>query len=116
MSVILRRVFNKIQGVSYRALKYCTAVENPAKTEDVPIISSKQYDNEEILYQKPRQLWLENLDTLKERKLGLITLHPHIYAASPRIDIIFQNVRWQTLYRWVVSTTYYVVSVRIKFI
>lgn len=52
-------------------------------------------------YQKPRQVWLESLDTIDERKLGILELHPDIFAANPRIDIIHQNVRWQQLYRFV---------------
>lgn len=52
-------------------------------------------------YQKPRQVWLENLDTIDEKKLGLLELHPHVFAQAPRIDIIHQNVRWQKNYRFV---------------
>lgn len=52
-------------------------------------------------YIKPRQVWLESLDTIDERKLGLLELHPKVFAAAPRVDIIHQNVRWQTLYRYV---------------
>ncbi|XP_017781755.1 PREDICTED: 39S ribosomal protein L4, mitochondrial [Nicrophorus vespilloides] len=52
-------------------------------------------------YLKPRQVWIENLDTIDEKKLGLIDLHPDVFAANPRIDIIHQNVRWQSLYRYV---------------
>lgn len=103
---IFRRIINKLQGVNFQTLKYCTTIENQAKVEDfTPIISKIQYDDEDNLYQKPREVWLENLDTVQEKKLGLITLHPHIYAAAPRIDIIFENVRWQRMYRWVVSDT-----------
>lgn len=102
--MIFRRIVNKLQGVSNQTLKYCTIVENQTTAKDItPIISKIQYDDEANVYQKPRQVWLENLDTVEEKKLGLITLHPHIYAAAPRIDIIHQNVRWQKMYRWVVS-------------
>ncbi|EZA53393.1 hypothetical protein DMN91_004951 [Ooceraea biroi] len=107
MSVILGRAINNLQRVTRQALRYCTAVENQTKIEaqtkieDVPIISSPQYDDRDTLYQKVRQAWLENLDTLKEKKLGLVTLHPKVYATTPRIDIIHQNVRWQKLYRFV---------------
>nr|CAH7754527.1 unnamed protein product [Callosobruchus chinensis] len=52
-------------------------------------------------YQKPRQVWLENLDTIDEQKLGILELHPSIFAANPRIDLIHLNVRWQQLYRYV---------------
>jgi len=104
MSMILRRLVDKLQGISYQTLKYCTIVENQRKIEDVaPIISKIQYKDENVLYQNLRQVWLENLDTIQEKKLGIVTLHPQIYAATPRIDIIHQNVKWQRLYRFVVS-------------
>ncbi|XP_014478102.1 PREDICTED: 39S ribosomal protein L4, mitochondrial [Dinoponera quadriceps] len=102
MSMIFRQVVNKLQGATRQALRYCTIVENQTKAQDiVPIISEVRYDDESTLYQKPRQVWLENLDTVKEKKLGFVTLHPQIFAATPRIDIIHQNVRWQKMYRWV---------------
>lgn len=52
-------------------------------------------------YQKPRQVWIENLDTVAEQKRGLLELHPTIFAATPRIDVIHQNVEWQRKYRYV---------------
>lgn len=52
-------------------------------------------------YKKPRQVWLESLDTIDERKLGILELHPDVFAANPRIDIIHQNAHWQRLYRYV---------------
>ncbi|KYM80382.1 39S ribosomal protein L4, mitochondrial [Atta colombica] len=95
-------IVSKLQRVTCPPLRYCMTVENQVKIEDiVPIISEIQYDDENNFYQKPRQVWLENLNTIEEKKLGLVTLHPHIYAAAPRIDIIHQNVRWQRMYRWV---------------
>lgn len=52
-------------------------------------------------YKTPRQIWLESLDTIDEKKLGILELHPEIFAANPRIDIIHQNVCWQSMYRFV---------------
>ncbi|XP_050304650.1 39S ribosomal protein L4, mitochondrial [Anthonomus grandis grandis] len=52
-------------------------------------------------YVKPRQVWLESLDTIDERKLGILELHPDIFAANPRIDLVHQNVHWQKMYRFV---------------
>ncbi|XP_026733010.1 39S ribosomal protein L4, mitochondrial [Trichoplusia ni] len=52
-------------------------------------------------YTKPREVWIENIDTIEEQKLGLFELHPLVYAASPRIDIIHQNVIWQKKIRFV---------------
>ncbi|XP_037927491.1 39S ribosomal protein L4, mitochondrial [Teleopsis dalmanni] len=48
-----------------------------------------------------RQAWIENTDTVEERKLGLIELHPDIFAAQPRIDVIQENIEWQQKYRYV---------------
>lgn len=53
------------------------------------------------LYRKPRQAWVENMDTIDEKKLEIIDLHPEIFGDNPRIDIIQENVRWQVLYRFV---------------
>lgn len=109
MSMLFRKIVSKLQKATYPPLTYCTTVEkeNRVTVENiVPIISKIQYGDENAFYQKPRQVWLENLSTMEEKKLGLITLHPHIYAAAPRIDIIHQNVRWQKMYRWVVSISY----------
>lgn len=52
-------------------------------------------------YTKPREVWIENLDTIEEQKLGLFELHPMVYAAPPRLDIIHQNVIWQRKIRFV---------------
>ncbi|XP_022124619.1 39S ribosomal protein L4, mitochondrial [Pieris rapae] len=52
-------------------------------------------------YTKPREVWIENMDTVEEKKLGLFELHPLVYAATPRIDIIQRNVMWQRKFRWV---------------
>ncbi|GAB1869381.1 Large ribosomal subunit protein uL4m [Camponotus japonicus] len=90
------------QHYSIRSILDLHKIENQTTAKGItPIISKIQYDDKTNVYQKPRQVWLENLDTVEEKKLGLITLHPHIYAAAPRIDIIHQNVRWQKMYRWV---------------
>jgi len=47
----------------------------------------------------PRQAWVDNLDTVEEQKLGLVDLHPDIFGAFPRIDLIHSNVEWQLKYR-----------------
>ncbi|XP_055333529.1 39S ribosomal protein L4, mitochondrial-like [Paramacrobiotus metropolitanus] len=49
-------------------------------------------------YVTPREIWLESLDRIENHKTGLVPLHPEIFAQFPRIDIIHQNVKWQSLY------------------
>ena len=45
------------------------------------------------------------MDTIEEEKLGLIDVHPEVFADRPRVDIIHSNIRWQRLYRHVVRIT-----------
>ncbi|OQV18475.1 39S ribosomal protein L4, mitochondrial [Hypsibius exemplaris] len=52
-------------------------------------------------YNTPREAWVETLGTLEGRKVGLIPLHPDIFAEFPRIDVIHENVKWQKLYQHV---------------
>lgn len=83
--------------------KYCTAVaeEVVAKKPVIPLLVPSTDKYQPPKYQIERQVWIENLDTLDEQKLGIINLHPDVYADAPRIDIIHQNVIWQRKYRWV---------------
>lgn len=70
-------------------------VTNPAPAI-IPLVTEFQPK-----YQSARQVWIENLDTIGEQKLGLIELHPDIFATTPRIDVIHQNIEWQRKYRFV---------------
>lgn len=48
-----------------------------------------------------RQAWIENTDAVAERKLGLVELHPDVFASQPRVDVIQENIEWQRKYRYV---------------
>lgn len=48
-----------------------------------------------------RQAWIENIDAVEERKLGIIELHPDVFATQPRVDVIQENIEWQRKYRYV---------------
>nr|CAG4641235.1 EOG090X0EDZ [Eulimnadia texana] len=66
----------------------------------LPLITSRKLEFPPT-YRQPRQVWVENLDTSEEEKLGLVDLHPDVFGYSPRIDLLHSNVRWQRLYRFV---------------
>jgi len=51
-----------------------------------------------IQYGVKREAWVENLDSRNEEKRGIIELHPDVWAVYPRIDIIHQNLVWQSKY------------------
>lgn len=76
-----------------------TAISN-IDTTDTLSVTKKDWKFPPV-YTKPREVWIENLDSIEEEKLGLFELHPSVYAATPRIDIIHRNVIWQRKYRWV---------------
>ncbi|KAK7072869.1 54S ribosomal protein L4 mitochondrial [Halocaridina rubra] len=47
-----------------------------------------------------REAWIETLDSdVSPSQIGLIKLHPDVFAAYPRLDIIHQNAVWQQKYR-----------------
>ncbi|XP_052865952.1 39S ribosomal protein L4, mitochondrial [Anopheles cruzii] len=52
-------------------------------------------------WRQPREVWLENMSTVKEQKLGLLMLDNAVFGAAPRIDIVHQNIEWQRKYRFV---------------
>jgi large subunit ribosomal protein L4 len=59
-------------------------------------------------YKRVQQAWVENLNTVEEQKLGLVDLHPDVFGAQPRIDIIHENIEWQIKYRKVVCNPAFV--------
>jgi len=66
----------------------------------LPIITSRKLEYPQK-YFKPREAWVSNMDTVEETKLGLIDLHPLVFATMPRLDIIYHNMKWQKDYRHV---------------
>ncbi|CAG9785467.1 unnamed protein product [Diatraea saccharalis] len=80
---------------------YSTATNTlPAASNNFVEVNKKEWKFPPT-YTKPREVWIENLDSIEEKKLGLCELHPLVYATVPRIDIIHRNVIWQRKYRWV---------------
>ncbi|XP_053214779.1 39S ribosomal protein L4, mitochondrial-like [Panonychus citri] len=69
-----------------------------------PLILPKEYGlrHSDIFNAKvtpPKESWLYNFDTLASVKLGLVGLHPKVFSAFPRPDLIAMNVIWQQKYR-----------------
>ncbi|KAL9929758.1 mitochondrial ribosomal protein L4 [Glossina fuscipes fuscipes] len=67
-----------------------------------PIILTQNFDTyEPAQVTDSRQVWIENIDDVQERKLGIIELHPDVFAIQPRVDVIHENIEWQRKYRFV---------------
>lgn len=74
-----------------------------ATSSIIPIITSRNLYKLSPL-QKPVQSWVETLSQIDDRKVGMVDLHPAIFAVNPRLDILFRNVYWQQLYKKIVSS------------
>ncbi|GAB0093405.1 39S ribosomal protein L4, mitochondrial [Sergentomyia squamirostris] len=86
-------MLRSLKSVLFRRPHYCTSVQNvPTTADTVPVIRTLR---------KPREIWVENFDTAESKKLEIMELHPEVFAAMPRIDVIQQNVEWQRKYRYV---------------
>jgi len=51
-----------------------------------------------VQYGMDRQVWVESLDSGKGEKTDILDLNPDVWAAYPRMDIIHENIKWQTSY------------------
>jgi len=49
-----------------------------------------------VQYGEPRQVWVESLDTGEDTEI--MELHPDVFSVYPRMDIIHDNVVWQSKY------------------
>lgn len=112
MSFLYRNIFSKLGRCVSTTSRFSTSIENQClETEKIePIISVTEAIKNSNFFHKPRQLWIESLKTVQKEKLGIVHLHPDVYAAQPRVDIIYENVRWQRMYRFVVSLLFKIIN------
>ncbi|KAF0290330.1 39S ribosomal protein L4, mitochondrial [Amphibalanus amphitrite] len=78
-----------------------TAVPVAAAESDAPALLKPLTETVAPSAAAVRQVWVENMDSADERKLGLLELHPEVFAAFPKLHLIHDNVRWQRMYRQV---------------
>lgn len=64
----------------------------------LPIMTSRPLEFPPI-HKPPKQAWLETLESIEDEKLGIVDLHPDIFATFPRLDMLWYNVYWQSRYR-----------------
>uniref|UniRef100_G3TF06 Large ribosomal subunit protein uL4m n=1 Tax=Loxodonta africana TaxID=9785 RepID=G3TF06_LOXAF len=46
-------------------------------------------------HRRPMQAWVESLRGFDQERVGLAELHPDVFAAAPRLDILHQVAIWQ---------------------
>ncbi|CAH0407063.1 unnamed protein product [Chilo suppressalis] len=101
MVTLLINAIKRLQVSTLLPIRTYVSVNPQSIPLDNSLVVTKKEWKFPPAYTKPREVWIENLDTLEEKKLGLFELHPSVYATTPRIDIIHRNVVWQRKYRWV---------------
>ncbi|XP_038072261.1 39S ribosomal protein L4, mitochondrial-like [Patiria miniata] len=74
-----------------------TEFESPERWQNLPLMTGRPVDAPACL-EKP-QAWLETISTLENIKLGMVDLHPDVFATMPRIDVLYRNVLWQRDYK-----------------
>lgn len=73
----------------------------PSVTASLKLNQPAEIQYEKNFVAKPRDVWVESLETEEENFSKIIQLHPKVFAATPRMDIIHLNVEWQRKYRYV---------------
>lgn len=101
--LLLPRVGSLVPGL--RSLRTSVSQLNetaPAVSRTLsPLILNREFERARNTTQ-PREAWIENLDSsVAPSQVGLMKLHPDVFAAYPRLDIIHENVVWQQKYRMV---------------
>ncbi|RUS70469.1 hypothetical protein EGW08_021768 [Elysia chlorotica] len=69
-----------------------------SETSQKPVMTSRTL-HFPVKHTYPRLAWLESMDSLEGKKLGMLDLHPDVFAVYPRIDVLHQNIHWQKMYR-----------------
>lgn len=96
-SRLLRGSPQCVSGPSIQCLStnpIAPAVQAQLSPQDHGSSISAQPDIHQASVVPPRQAWIESMDT-SASPIGLMNLHPDIFAVCPRLDIIHENYVWQ---------------------
>ncbi|XP_056136098.1 39S ribosomal protein L4, mitochondrial [Lampris incognitus] len=69
----------------------------PPPDSSLPIL--RKCDEAPSSHVSPIRTWVETMDIQKSEPLGLAELHPNVYAAPARLDILHQVEIWQRSYK-----------------
>uniref|UniRef100_W8CBY2 Large ribosomal subunit protein uL4m n=1 Tax=Ceratitis capitata TaxID=7213 RepID=W8CBY2_CERCA len=100
-SILIPALRNTTVRSTHDAVKEATPLVEVAAPTPPLILPQNWSQYEPVNRSLARQVWIENIDAIPERKLGLIELHPDVFATQPRVDVIQENVEWQRKYRYV---------------
>ncbi|EFO87729.1 hypothetical protein CRE_05535 [Caenorhabditis remanei] len=90
--------------ISSRALSVAVQDATSSSSSAVSDTRRELWRKPDSPFVKTPQAWVSSLETIEDEKLGLVDLHPDIFRATPRIDILHRNLTWQSVYRNVQMT------------
>uniref|UniRef100_T1IQR4 Large ribosomal subunit protein uL4m n=1 Tax=Strigamia maritima TaxID=126957 RepID=T1IQR4_STRMM len=108
-------VLHKSDGVCFKSFNTKRAISSsPVLSSSELTVPKTEIPNKDLLatsnitcrelirppkFSQKRYAWVVNLDTIEEKKQGMIDMHPTIWGAFPRLDLLQLNMHWQLLYR-----------------
>ncbi|KAG0720501.1 39S ribosomal protein L4, mitochondrial [Chionoecetes opilio] len=95
-TLILRTAFRNFSVTTARHQENAAAAAATGiDGKKFPLILDEKFDDCSSVV-VPREAWIETLDTsAASPQVGLMHLHPQVFGAFPRLDIIHDNVVWQ---------------------
>ncbi|XP_011191912.2 39S ribosomal protein L4, mitochondrial [Zeugodacus cucurbitae] len=101
-SILIPNLRNTLTRATHDAVKESTEVIVPTTAAAPPLILPQDWSQYEPMNRAvARQVWIENINAVPESKVGIIELHPDVFATQPRVDVIQENIEWQRKYRYV---------------
>lgn len=84
---------------SVENLKICRFSSTISQKDEFNFLKNFDPSQHRVQYGCDQEVWLENLDTVEEKRVGIKKLNADVFSVYPRIDIIHQNVMWQIKYK-----------------
>ncbi|XP_039952090.1 39S ribosomal protein L4, mitochondrial [Bactrocera tryoni] len=101
-SILIPNLRKTASRATHDVVKESSSEVAVSKTTTPPLILPLNWPQYEPMNRAvSRQVWIENIDDVPERKVGIIELHPDVFATQPRVDVIQENIEWQRKYRYV---------------
>uniref|UniRef100_A0A8C6CA01 Large ribosomal subunit protein uL4m n=1 Tax=Monodon monoceros TaxID=40151 RepID=A0A8C6CA01_MONMO len=87
----------RLQGLKALAEEAVQPAEKPEPVASagprVPVL--RRCELPVLAHRRPLQAWVESLRGYEQERLGLTELHPDVFSATPRLDILHQVAIWQ---------------------
>ncbi|XP_023331478.1 39S ribosomal protein L4, mitochondrial [Eurytemora carolleeae] len=101
MMVSMLRSCEFIAKKTAENLRLCRFSSTISQKDEFNFLQNFDVSQHVVQYGTDQEVWVESLDTVEEKKIGIRKLNADVFAVYPRIDLIHQNVKWQLDYKTV---------------